>query len=81
MTVLVVDKTVCRICNKIIIKDDNYIGFPVLIYDGDELDFFSDGVFHLDCFMNHKMKGKVLKSLEKIEVLRKSKSGKGIPFV
>ena len=79
MAILVVDKTECKICNRIIIKEDNYIGFPDLIYEGKELDFFSDSVFHLDCFMGHEMKGKVIKSLEKIEVLKKSK--KGIPFV
>ena len=74
MAVLIVGESACRICNKTIIKDENYISFPELIYEGNELDLFSDESFHLDCFFNHKMKGKVVKSLEKVNALRKEQA-------
>ena len=44
----------CRLCNKPMVKGQKVVAFsPFVTNEADPLSFFSDCVFHAECFQNH----------------------------
>ncbi len=67
MAIIILNKSICRICGQVIMEGQEVAGFPSLIYSEDDpLLFFSDAGFHEECFMKHPDKDKVLKRLNEI---------------
>lgn len=56
MSILILDKTVCPICQKVIKAKDKYYSFPAFVINrNDPLYFFSDGSFHYSCLMTTEL--------------------------
>ena len=64
MAIIILGKSECPICNKLINQGDELVGFPVLSNDEkDLLYFFSDAGFHEACFIRHPLKNYVLRAM------------------
>src|SRR5262245_42022327 len=54
MALIVVGRTVCPLCRRVIAAGDEYISFPAFIANKlDPLILFNDAAFHQPCFAKH----------------------------
>lgn len=51
-------KTKCLLCGNTIFPEDRYVAFPAFLPVSHSLHFYSDGVFHSDCYDNWDKKDK-----------------------
>lgn len=64
MAIIILDKTKCEICGKLIKEGERVVGFPPFATDEKDFTFFfSDSGFHEDCFLKHPLKDEVLRRL------------------
>lgn len=60
MVLLIRGHTVCRLCGRVIEKNDPVVGFPPLVSNElDPLYLFNDAAFHQECFYQHPLSSKV----------------------
>ncbi len=70
MSILLLGKSTCPICGLTIKEGDQYYCFPAFVINiNDELFFFNDDNFHLDCLNRHKL-GEVAKKYANLFVER-----------
>lgn len=50
MTLLIRGRTVCPLCDKVILRDDKVVGFPAFLGQSHPMARFSDAAFHAECF-------------------------------
>ena len=56
MSILLLGKSTCPICGLTINEGDQYYSFPAFVMNiRDELLFFNDNSFHLDCLNRHEL--------------------------
>ena len=56
MAILLRGKTVCTLCGKPIVENQEAVGFPPFVSNElDPLQIFSDGAFHASCFWGHPL--------------------------
>lgn len=64
MALIILGKTVCKICNEVICEGQDIVAFHGLVYGVDDpLYFFYDRAFHRYCFLKHPLKDSVVERL------------------
>ena len=68
MAIVILSKSICKICGKVLTSADEIILMPAYFGDpNDPFYFFHDERFHESCFLNHPLHQSVLESIEWIE--------------
>lgn len=68
MAVIIKDKTKCALCGKIIKEQEKIIAIPDFSYnEKDLLNYFSNKVFHKNCYISHPLSNLMDKKLKCIE--------------
>lgn len=64
MAIIILNRSICRICGNLIKEGDEIAGFPHFARsEQDPLYFFSDAGFHATCFVNHPLSAEALKAV------------------
>lgn len=67
MAILILGKTVCKICGNIIDNNDKFVSLPAFVFnDCDPLFFFNDSAFHENCFWTHESSKNVTERVERL---------------
>ena len=62
MSITIINKTICCICEKVIEQGEVYRGFPPFISNvKDPLYFFNDASFHIECIKSHPSGNRAIK--------------------
>lgn len=67
MAVILLGKSICRLCNTVIDVEDDVVGFPPFSADpSDPYTIFSDAAFHEACFEKHPLAQGVTRRLSEL---------------
>jgi hypothetical protein len=67
MAIVIIDKTVCPICNQVIGDNQRVISFPPLVTNElDPLFLFHDAAIHEECFRRHPLANAATKHLQEM---------------
>lgn len=68
MAIIINDRSICPICQKVIRSGDEVVGFPHFCGDpNNPLYFFTDTGFHKSCFLNHPLRDEVMAAVERYD--------------
>jgi hypothetical protein len=77
MAIVILGKTVCGICKKVITEKDKCLSFSAFVNnEKDPLYFFNDAAFHTKCVKNHKLGDSALRRQSESSKLSNPKSRK-----
>ena len=73
MALIIRGKTICRLCNKILQKEDKIVAFPALLAADHQYSEFSDAAFHLSCFQKDPRSVEIESSFSQLKKNLKTK--------